>query len=158
MRLSRLRKRLSENEDSQSLGSRCQILRCGDVGFQATHTWSLLGNTSADPFTQAPLQKSTLWHAALIVSTAAPGQQRSRFCGTRPHNDPTRKRATRREGYAPRAFRRRPRDERVCAHLQGYLGALTPLAGTQVADGPAGRETSRHEVAGRVTQCARMFL
>jgi hypothetical protein len=29
-----------------------------------THTWSLLGNTSADPFTQAPLQKSTLWHAA----------------------------------------------------------------------------------------------
>jgi hypothetical protein len=39
-----------------------------------------------------------------------------------------------------------------------YLGELTLLAGTQVAGGPVGREASRQEVAGRVTQCAWIFL
>jgi hypothetical protein len=46
----------------------------------------------------------------------------------------------------------------MSAYERTYVRALTPLAGTRVADGPAGREASRHEVAGRVKQGARIFL
>ena len=46
----------------------------------------------------------------------------------------------------------------MSAYERTYVRALTPLAGTRVADGPAGREASRQEVAGRVRQGARIFL
>jgi hypothetical protein len=46
----------------------------------------------------------------------------------------------------------------MSAYERTYVRALTPLAGTRVAAGPAGREASRQEVAGRVRQGARIFL
>jgi hypothetical protein len=94
-----------------------------DAATRRTHRWArqlpdlvFWGCAAMVVYSRFPPPPDAYAASARVLSVPRLLANIDRACGARSHNDPTRKRA-RREGYAPRAYCRRPRDERVCAHL-----------------------------------------